>query len=221
MKPLLFIILIAFLTACNNSQQTAQQQAATDTNTIIATNDSNKEIIKNDTALATERKTIESKKLIVPGESIGRAILNTNADSLEAEFGKPDMSDAAMGKAWLTWYGKKDEHNNKTQLDIYTAYKDTSMREKTVQQIRTTSSFFSTDNNIHVYSSLNDIRKSFPGIQKVSQNNDDGRAITVYDDIKNGIAFEIADANNQKICIAIFVHLKGKKVTDVYIPLST
>lgn len=221
MKPLLFIILIALLTACNNSQQTFRQQAVTDTNTIVATNDSNKEVTKNDTASATEIKTIESKKLIVPGESIGRAVLNTNADSLEAEFGKPDMSDAAMGKAWLTWYGRKDERNNKTQLNIYTAYKDTSMRDKTVQQIRITSSFFSTNNNIHVYSSLNDIRKAFPGIQKVSQNNDDGRTITVYDDIANGIAFEIADANNQKICIAIFVHLKNKKVTDVYIPLST
>jgi hypothetical protein len=46
-----------------------------------------------------------------------------DATNLETEFGKPDMSDAAMGKAWLTWYGKKDEHNNKTELNIYTHIK--------------------------------------------------------------------------------------------------
>jgi hypothetical protein len=128
------------------------------------------------------------------------------------------MSDAAMGKAWLTWYGKKDEHNNRTELNIYTTYRDTSMREKSVQQIRTTSSFFSTGNNMHVYSSLDEIKKVFPGIQKLDQLANNGRNISVYDDVKNGIAFEIADANDQKICTAIIVHIKGRKVSDIYIP---
>jgi hypothetical protein len=68
-----------------------------------------------------------------------------------------------------------------------------------------------------VYSSLNEIRKAFPAIQKLSKLPGDNRNIFMYDDVQNGIAFEIADANDQKICTAIIVHIKGKKVADVYI----
>src|SRR5207244_3305346 len=97
-------------------------------------------------------------ELIVAGKSIGKINLGMNDSLLGVVLGKADMSDAAMGKAWLTWYGKKpDEHNNKTELNIFTSYKDTSMREKVVQQVRTTSPFFSTASGLHVYSSLQDI----------------------------------------------------------------
>lgn len=93
------------------------------------------------------------------------------------------------------------------------------MRQKTVQQIRTTSSYFSTTNNIHVYSSLNDIKQQFPNSKKVAQYKDDGRTIVLYDEQQQGIAFEIATANNQQICTGIIIHKKGKDVTDVYIYL--
>ncbi len=225
MKKLSFIIVTVLLFACNNNNRSAQNNTSIDTNTAILDTGNNNKIVdtnrndlSNDTGITNPINTTGSDKLIVPGEKIGRAVLNTNADSLEQLFGKPDMSDAAMGKAWLTWYGKKnDEHNNKTQLDIYTAYKDTGMREKSVQQVRTTSSFFNTGNGIHVYSSLNEIQKAFPEIHKVKQNEEDTKKFTVYDAVKDGIAFEIVNVNNQKICTAIFIHFKGKKVMDIYI----
>jgi hypothetical protein len=221
MKNLGYIVVIILL-ACNNNS--TQHTASKDTSTATANNESKNlnsnsigNDLTNDTVNAIPHNP-DSDKIIVPGERIGKAILNTNADNLEQLFGKPDFSDAAMGKAWLTWYGKKpDEHNNKTELDIYTAYKDTSMREKSVQQIRTTSSYFSTENNIHVYSSLEEIRKAFPQIQKIKQNKNDARKFIVYDDVNAGIAFEIVTVNNQHICTAIFVHPKDKKVTDIYI----
>ena len=217
--PVLLAAIVLVLIACNSNNTSSQSKAMSDTNENIADKDSS--ILKTDTGSINFKNKKEPNNIIIPGERIGRAELNTDAEDLEAEFGKPDRSDAAMGKAWLTWFGKSDEHKNKTQLDIYTTYKDTSMREKTVQQVRTTSSYFSTEQNIHVYSSFDEIQKVFPGIQKLSQRKDDGRTITVYDDVKNGIAFEIADVKDQNICTGIFIHIKGKKVTDIYIPVSS
>jgi hypothetical protein len=160
-----------------------------------------------------------ANKVIVPGKSIGNIEIGMNDSNLVA-FGKPDMSDAAMGKAWLTWYGKKpDEHNNKTQLNVYTAYKDTSMRTKTVQQVRTTSSFFETAGGLHVYADLNDIKQQYPTLKKVAVYTDEGRKIDVYDAQQQGIAFEIVNANQQQICTGIIIHKSGVKVTQVYVSL--
>lgn len=215
MKIFIILFSIFLFAACNNNKQTSMQKEETDT-AIVSNNDNNTSNNK-DTNVVRNNNTDTRSNLIIPGEKIGKAILNTDASNLEQLFGKPDLSDAAMGKAWMTWYGKRDEHNNKTELNIYTAYKDSTMMGKAVQQVRTTSSYFSTENNIHVYSSLDDIRKAFPNVQKVDEMKQEGRNIEVYDDVKNGIAFEVADAKDQHICIAIFVHHKGKKLTDIYI----
>lgn len=225
MKKLFFPFLIFLLfTACKNNsatndnssvQDTAtnQDMAATQQDTLVTKNDNNNDDVAGDT------ENPESVPLIIAGESVGKIALGTDASTLHSVLGKPDMSDAAMGKAWTTWYGKKrDEHNNKTELDIYTAYKDTSMREQTVQQIRTTSSFFVTTDSIHVYSSLNDIKNKY-AVKRSAQYNSDGRTITLYDDKQKGIAFEIADAGSQHTCIGIIIHAKGKSVNDIYIML--
>ncbi|HEX5152500.1 MAG TPA: hypothetical protein VFW07_13715 [Parafilimonas sp.] len=218
MKAQICLSVAILLLSCNNTDSVSQKETNNDTASVSAPADSSISVLRNDSMALNTQNNIEANKTIIPGESIGKAVLNTDAANLETEFGKPDMSDAAMGKAWLTWYGKKDEHNNKTELNIYTTYKDTSMQEKTVQQIRTTSSFFSTENNVRVYSSLNEIKKAFPAIQNLNKLQGSNRNIFLYDDVQNGIAFEIADANDQKICTAITVHIKGKKVADIYIP---
>jgi hypothetical protein len=208
---------IAFI-ACNNN--TATQTSATNDTGIVSVKKDNVTVsVPKDTMqIDSSATTAASNDTIVPGQNIGKIEIGMNDRSIEPLLGKPDASDAAMGKAWLTWYGKKpDKHNNKTQLNVYTAYSDTSMRDKSVQQIRTTSSFFKTAQNIHVYSSLDDIQKAFPAIKKFPQNTNDGKKFTVYDDVNNGIAFEIVDANGQQICRAIFVRIKGKGVRDIYI----
>lgn len=217
MQRLFFYCVIFFSLACNNSSSNI---SSSDTST--ATTDT---IIKHDTVVVnnnlpqTDAANSQSNPLIIAGESVGKISLGTDASTLQSILGKPGMSDAAMGKAWTTWYGKKrDEHNNKTELNIYTAYKDTSMREQTVQQIRTTSSFFTTDDSIHVYSSLDEIKNKYV-VKKSAQYNGDGRVIILYDDKKDGIAFEIASANTQNICIGIIIHPKNKSVNDIYIML--
>ncbi|TKK68479.1 hypothetical protein FC093_10135 [Ilyomonas limi] len=171
-----------------------------------------------DTVSRNKVHAFDTAQLIVPGERIGKVKLNENVDSLQV-LGRPDVSDAAMGKAWLTWKGKRDEHNNATVLNVYTTYKDSSMRKKTVQQIRTTSPYFFTQDSIHVYASLETIRQHFPALQKAASYNEDGRKIVLYDAMEQGIAFEIANADEQQICTGIIVHEKDKNVTEIYIML--
>ena len=224
MNKLVFALIVFFFYACNNAPSTNDNTVSQDTVTTqdttavqpdsaVTNDDDNYNDVVNDA------ENPESVPLIVSGESVGKITLGTDASTLQNILDKPDISDAAMGKAWSTWYGKKrDEHNNKTELNIYTTYKDSSMRQQTVQQIRTTSSFFTTADSIHVYSSLDDIKNKY-AVKKSAQYNSDGRTINIYDDKKQGIAFEIADADSQHICTGIIIHAKNKSVNDVYIML--
>lgn len=159
-----------------------------------------------------------SNQMIIPGKRIGNIELGAPANTLEKLLGKPDISDAAMGKAWLTWYAKKrDEHNNRNSIDVFTTYADSTMQEKTVQQIRITSPGYSTANGVDVYDGLASIQQKFPDAARTGHfrelNGD--RIFTVYDDLRNGIAFEFVDANSQKICVGIIVHLPGKQVRGI------
>jgi hypothetical protein len=165
--------------------------------------------------------SIPPDRLIAPGKLIGKTRIGENAEMLSKTLGKPDMSDAAMGKAWLTWYGKKrDEHNNRTELNIYTTYKDSTMATKVVKHIRTTSSWFMVRDSLHVYSDFASIQSVFPNLQYVGKYQDDTRVIKLYDDARQGIAFEVVSANKQRICTGIIVHVPGKSIAATYIPLN-
>lgn len=223
---ILICVFLIMINACNsnhNSTNTSDSVAiANDSEVSAATDSTELDSIQdnNDSAIDSRLQEIGGNPLIVPGESIGKISLGMDASNLQIILGKPNMSDAAMGKAWSTWYGKnRDEHNNKTELDVYTAYKDASMRQQTVQQIRTTSSFFKTENGVHVYSSLDDIKKAYPFIKRASKYKQNGVNITIFDDRNNGIAFETAPVELQSICIGIIIHQKQKSVNDVYITL--
>jgi hypothetical protein len=212
----IIIIFIAY-SACSENTRTNNNLTAAD-DSVATTRDSLK--IDNTKTQEDTAVTLMGNELIVPGKSIGKINLGMTDSLLGVVLGKADMSDAAMGKAWLTWYGKKpDEHNNKTELNIFTSYKDTSMREKIVQQVRTTSSFFSTASGLHIYSSLDDIKKQFPQLKKAATYNDSSRTIIIYDEQQQGIAFEMAPANQQEICTGIIIHEPGIKVTQTYISL--
>lgn len=218
MQKIISCCVIILSVACNNGSDNTlsnSDTSAATTDTIVK----HDTVVVNNNQLSDNTTNAESEPLLVAGESVGKISLGTDASTLQNILGKPDMSDAAMGKAWISWYGKKrDEHNNKTELNIYTAYKDTSMREQTVQQIRTTSSFFITADSVHVYSSLDDIKNKY-AVKKSAQYNSDGRVITIYDDKQKGIAFEITSAGTQSICIGIIIHQKNKSVNDIYIML--
>lgn len=170
----------------------------------------------------TKTPAIPPEKLVRAGKGIGKIDLGSNADKLEQLLGKPDFSDAAMGKAWLSWYSKRrDEHNNRNELNIFTTYADSTMRTKVVKQIRVTSPFYTTADSLQVYNDLASIRKVYPDMvsEGTYKEQKGGRTIQLYDAIAQGIAFEVAEANGQQICIGMIVHEPGKEVTDIYITL--
>lgn len=205
MNRIAFIFLFAFLiSACNEATSIKEHH--------------NDAIVADRTSTDTLQVSVVDDK-IVPGKSVGKIAIGQLPETITSILGKPDSSDAAMGKAWMTWIGKRDVHNNKTELNVYVTYKDSTMKEKVVKQIRTTSSSFSTPNGIHVYSSLEEIQKNFPGAKDVATYASATRRFTIYDDVDSGIAFDIVDANEQRICTGITVHSKGEPVIETYIYL--
>lgn len=208
MKWILPIALV--LISCGQSNRNVSESEDTARDNVMKSSKSIKD------SVATDSANFISNRLIVPGERIGNIKLGTNAAYLEALLGIPDRADAAMGKAWLTWSGKRDEHNNRTELNVYTTYKDTSMRQKIVRQIRTSSSMYRTKDGLKVYSSLEEIKRYFPNLRKTGHYNPDNRDIIIYEDRENGIAFEIVMANGQQVCIGIIVSNKGADAISTY-----
>lgn len=146
--------------------------------------------------------------------------IGTTDSVLLARYGNPDFSDAAMGKAMLVWYGKQ-KNSPITELDVYTAYKDSNMREKTVQQIRSTSAYFTTPGNAGVGRKFSAIKSLYPGLAYVHsyKENNTGRNIKVYDDAALGLSVETTLTGNEKICTGIIIHKKGREVILAYINL--
>ena len=201
MKNFIFIALLLFA-ACNGNLNDQQQHTSSQSDSAAVVPDESSAVI--DTA-----------KLIVPGASIGSVKIDEDAALLERQLGKPDSSDAAMGKAWLFWFGKKDAQNNTSELSIFTSYKDTSMNGKSVKLVRTTSSFFETGNGIKVSASFNNVKQQFTIKRIGSYTAKDGRSILLYDDETGGIAFEFA--GSEQTCSGIIVHQKNVPVLNTYL----
>lgn len=155
---------------------------------------------------------------IIPGQSIGNVSLEQNASEL-AFLGTADLSDAAMGKAWETWYSSKSNKvSGKTELNIYTTYKDREMNEKVVRQIRITSPDFKTPEGLSVGSSFEEIHKTFAHLEMQGSfiKPNTTNTIKLYDAVDSGIAFEIENTDPQT-CTAIIVHRKHVKATEEYL----
>lgn len=212
LASIIFTIAI-LLTGCDGSMIDDKEQNSlrTDSVSVNTTSPSSDSL---------EADPLEAEYLIIPGESIGKIALGMNPYEVEKKLGEPDLQDAAMGKAWLTWRGERDMHNNETALNIYVAFKDNSMKEKVVKQVRVTSSAFHTADSMRVYASMEQIRNHFPEIEAVGEYKSDGRTFTVYDAIQKGIAFDFVEANGQYISTAISVHTPGVAVNKTYIHLQ-
>ncbi len=166
---------------------------------------------------STNVSDIDAKFLIVPGKSIGRYFIGQNMLQLDSLKGKPDFSDAAMGKAWSIWYGKKKTGNKKNEIAIYSTYGDSTMSFKVVKQIRIISSRFETVDGMNNGNLLSSFTTNYEDFVKVSRYVDTqlGDTIEVYDSKANGIAVEFL----RDISRAITVHEKGTMVNQTYIML--
>lgn len=155
-----------------------------------------------------------SRMTIIPGKSIGNIFLEQNAETLDSILGKPDLSDAAMGKAWLTWFSKVSDTVTGNELNIYTTYKNNELNEKVVRQVRITSDEFKTSEGLSTGQSLDDIRKVFPNLEPSGKYDiETPNPVSLYDAVDDGIAFEV----EKNICVGIIIHEKGKKVSEVYL----
>jgi len=160
-------------------------------------------------------------KLIIPGRSLGNITLGASSEML-TQLGKPSTSDAAMQKAWATWYGKPIATGQPpTQLDVYTAATGPDMR-KTIQMVRATSSWFRTINGLHCGSTLANIRHIYSTLTLASSYAPTPKADLryIYDDAKAGIAFEVDGKTAGSRCTAIVVHQPGKAAASTYLAMT-
>lgn len=159
---------------------------------------------------------------ITPGKSIGQVNIGAPASSLSV-LGPAQGGDAAMGKAWNFWYskGKDNKVDSARYLAVYTALDSTDTVH--IQQVRVNSSSYKTANGVKVGSALANVRLNYPGIRQVAvyvSKTNPRKRLTIYDDIKKGIAFEIGTSSGlSPSCTAITVHTPGDQVTDVYLAL--
>jgi len=123
-----------------------------------------KEIVSDTVKTVIPENKIDPTLLIVPGESIGLTSLGQSAATL-AKLGRADLSDAAMGKAWMSWYSKKaDTDGFKSELMIKTSYKDSSMNEKVIKEIRINSADFKTKEGNGKGQDLAKLKLAFPDL---------------------------------------------------------
>lgn len=159
---------------------------------------------------------VASDFLIEPGVRIGHIEINANAEQLDSLLGKPDFSDAAMGKAWTSWYSKSGGEKKRHELNIYTTYENNELMKKVVRLVRITSPKFETAHGSHTGDSFDKTKNAFPEIVRVADYDlTASNPVSMYDAIETGIAFEFANDT----CIAITIHPKGRKVTQDYITL--
>ena len=166
----------------------------------------------------TNVSDIDAKLLIVPGKSIGRFSIGQNMAVVDSLKGKPDTSDAAMGKAWAIWYGKKSTGGKRNEIAIFSGYADSTMSSKAVKQIRVISDKFETVEGLNNGTLLSDFTTKYSDFKHVSTYVDDRLhdTILVYDSKAHGIAVEFL----RDISRAITVHEKGKPFNDSYYTLK-
>ena len=146
--------------------------------------------------------------LIIPGQSIGQTHLGKNGSFYLKKLPHPDASDAGMSQTRQVWVSKKESQRTDT-LFIHTvsngALNVQPFDGRTIDNIRVTSPWFHTYNGISTGSTKAQIRRYFPNARPI-----DGSP-TLYDDAKQGIAFEFAqNPTAGSPCIAIMVHPPGE-----------
>ncbi len=174
--------------------------------------------LKND-SVARLLQSLAANDSIVPGKSIGNIFVEEDAEEVIQALGEPDSSKVQTGRSVLSWYRNlpgKAADSNVNSIKVFTKIISVKQEEiNRVKQIRTTSTFFKTAGLAGVGSTIVFIKMQFPSLKKATGSYTDkrGSTVTVYDAVKEGIAFEI---NETTKCIGITVHGPGQKVWETY-----
>lgn len=194
MKPLPFSLFFIVLTI------TACQSGSSDS-----------KVIQTDSAQVS---SVEEVTLIDPGRSIGNVSLGQDMQAVSEILGTPDSGDAAMGKAWGIWYHNDPSAPGRTELSIYSSYKDSNMTAKDVKQIRTTSNKFKSASGIYVGCSLLNFKSTYTDAELRARYYDptSGDTIKLYDSRSQGIGAEFINDTSR----ALTIHPIGTYANETY-----
>ncbi|MDB5033603.1 MAG: hypothetical protein JWQ98_844 [Chlorobi bacterium] len=158
---------------------------------------------------------------IVAGKSVGKVKVGEDFAMVVKTLGDPDSSDAGMGHVAASWGSKRATGSAAPhRLDIYASF-NADGSEHVVREIRVTSPRFTAAPGISTGSRFADISRTYKSIRVVATYDDGAGPVMIYDDVKNGIAFEVmgAKGNPAGHCVAIIVHEPGRPVGMEYLPM--
>ena len=143
---------------------------------------------------------------IFAGDKIAQLIINLGFDEALEIMGDPAAADTSKNNLMLQWKANKID----TVQYFTTAMFSNRKEGKKIKQISTTSPSFKTTTQVGCGSTLAYIKVQYPTIKKATETylNKAGKSIAVYDEIKEGIAFE---TNEEGKCVLVSVHVKGQK----------
>lgn len=193
MKYLAFILLVFITVSCKNE---TKKESSTEHQAPIHEKAGN------------TQDQIPQEKLIIPGKQLALIQLNKDIQAVLDRLGKPDKSDAAMGKSLLTW-----NNLNNAELSIFTARKMGIEDFSRIKAIRSLSRKFKTKNNLGVGSTLEDIKQKF-SLQKVGEFQENENKYTLYTTAK-GISFEI---DTDQSCHGVIITPKNDQPQSLYLP---
>lgn len=171
--------------------------------------------------LFTTGAVLPANPLVVPGKSLGNIRLGSAVDSL-TWMGPADYGDAAMQKAWSTWYAKPGKPGvARYQIDLYTSGVGPELH-KQVRLIRATSPWFRTAGGVRVGTPLARLKTACGPLKLAATYRPaPGAALRyLYDNARAGMAFETAGPAATSRCVAVIVHLPGQGVASTYLSLT-
>ena len=147
-----------------------------------------------------------SNDTIFAGDKIAQLEINQGFDEALQIMGDPAAADTSKNNLILQWKANKID----TVQFFTTAIFSNRKEGKKIKQIASTSPSFKTPMQVGCGSTLAYIKIQYPTIKKATETyiNKAGKSISVYDDIKEGIAFE---TNDEGKCVLVSVHVKGQK----------
>ncbi|MFN0082881.1 MAG: hypothetical protein ACKVOM_10225 [Ferruginibacter sp.] len=212
MKKIILLFSVAAMLICCEQKVNEHKVTTTDTSSKIVVAalaaadsfnraDSTKKLIA---ALATDT--------IYAGEGIAELAIDNSLDEAIKIMGEPSTTDTSKTTTLLQWkIGMTDT------VQYYTnALFNTSGDLKKIKQINTNSPTFKTPMQVSCGSTLAYIKIQYPTLKKPTETylDKEEKTIAVYDEVKEGIAFEINESGK---CVLVSVHVKGQK--NIKLPL--
>jgi hypothetical protein len=168
-------------------------------------------------AAVTEIDSVPNQ-LIVPGKRIGKINLNEDLEVIQKILGKPSTANSGMGKSLQTWITKTADGKTQQISIFFSRHMGNEDEKSRAKQIRVTVAAFISEKNEAATTSI--LRGNISEAKKMAAYllPNSKEQISIYDNIKTGIAFEFDPPGN---VIAITVHEPGKPAFEIFSEVSS